>query len=179
MNDLNPLPWIAEVSRRARAPILAFALLLLPGLAAADDGSGNRTGWVANLTPVLILASGDYRFGGGADPEVRYCFDLGGARLSAGGRVGMYYARNVFGVTAMPTLRLTVPIGRVDPYLAAGVGHGWLTESGHEGVATMARLGFVYRFSKRFAAGLEATYQKLDRSNYQFWSFGSAMAFGL
>lgn len=163
--------------RRARAPLLALALLLIPALAAAGD-PGARTGWVANLTPVLVLPSGDFRLGGGADPEFRYCFDLGGVRLSAGGRVGLYYAKNVFGVTAMPTLRVTVPAGRFDPYLAGGVGYGWLTESGHTDLAAMARGGFVYHFTQRFSAGLEATYQKLDGSALAFWSFGSAMAFG-
>ncbi|MFO0582524.1 MAG: hypothetical protein U0229_09645 [Anaeromyxobacter sp.] len=157
--------------------LLALSALLAPALAAAE-GPPNRTGWVANFTPVLILAHGDDRFGGGADPEVRYCLDLGGVRVSAGARVGVYYAKNVLGVTAMPTLRLTVPVGRVEPYLAAGMGYGWETESGYSNLATMSRGGFVYRFSKGFSAGLEATYQKIEGSEHRFWSFGSAMAFG-
>lgn len=78
----------------------------------------------------------------------------------------------------MPTLRLTVPVGRVEPYVAAGVGYGWLTESGHSDLATMARLGTVYRFSRSFALGLEGTYQKLDGSSFEFWSFGSSVVFG-
>lgn len=177
MYEFDALRRNAQVSRHVRAPLLALAVLLLPATAAAED-LGDRTGWVANLTPVLIFASGDDRLGGGADPELRYCFDLGGARLSAGGRVGLYYAKNVFGVTAMPTLRLTVPVGRVEPYVAAGLGYGWLTESGHSDLATMARLGTVYRFSRSFALGLEGTYQKLDGSSFEFWSFGSSVVFG-
>jgi len=177
MNHLHAFARLSTLPRRARRLLLALALLLVPALAAAVD-PGNKTGWVANFTPVLVLGNGDHDLGGGADPELRYCFDLGGVRLSAGGRVGLYYAKDVFGVTAMPTLRLTVPVGRFDPYVAAGLGYGWLTELGHSDLATMARGGFVYHFGKRFSAGLEATYQKLDGSALEFWSFGSAMAFG-
>jgi hypothetical protein len=179
MRKLSSLVSPAEAPRRALGPLLALAVLLLPGLAAAVDRAGNRTGWVANFTPVVLFARGDYRFGGGADPELRYCFDYDRVRLSAGGRVGAYYARNLFGVTAMPTLRLTVPIGPVEPYAAAGMGYGWLTESGHADLATMGRFGSTYRFSRRFAVGLEGTYQRLNGSNFRFWSFGSAVAFNL
>jgi hypothetical protein len=179
MGTLSSSDATAEARRRVLGPILALALLLLPGLAAADEETRNKTGWVANVTPVLLFANGPYEFGGGADPELRYCFDHASFRLSAGGRVGAYYARNLFGVTAMPTLRLTVPVGRWDPYAAAGMGYGWLTESGHGDLATMARLGLVYHFSRRFSAGLEGTYQKLNGSNFKFWSFGSALAFTL
>jgi hypothetical protein len=43
----------------------------------------------------------------------------------------------------------------------------------------MGRLGFVYRFSERFAVGLEGTLQQLDGSSYRFPSVGSMMSFHL
>ena len=39
------------------------------------------------MTPVLVLPEDEYRFGGGTDPELKCTLDLGGARLSGGGRV--------------------------------------------------------------------------------------------
>jgi hypothetical protein len=156
---------------------IAALSLLLPVHAAAAGES--RSGWSINLTPVLLLPSGNDRFGGGVDPEVKYTFDLGEARLSAGGRVGAYYAKNLFGVTVMPTLRLMVPIGRFEPYAAIGLGYGWLPDIGQDGFATMGRLGFVYRFSERFVIGLEGTTQRLNGSRYRIPSDGSMMSFQL
>jgi hypothetical protein len=173
MKNLETL--IAALSRRAPMMILA-ALLLSAHVAAAEE---KPSGWSVNFTPVLILPKADYSLGGGVDPELKYTFDLGDARLSVGGRVGAYYAKNLFSVTAMPTLRLTVPIGHVEPYAAIGLGYGWLPATGGDGLATMGRLGFVYRFSERFAIGVEGTLQQIEGSSYRFPSFGSMMSFHL
>lgn len=176
MNNHSTFESIARASRRALAPALALAVLLLAGSTAkAQDNSG----WSLNFTPVLLLPTDEYRFGGGADPELKYTFDFGGARLSAGGRVGAYYAKNLFGVTAMPTLRLMVPIGPVEPYASFGVGYGWLPKIEHDDFAMMSRLGVVFRFSKSFALGVEGTVQKIDGSAFRFPSFGSMMNFNL
>ncbi len=125
---------------------LILAALLLPGTAAAavepivDDGAkatprdaaskdddGSR--WSINFTPVLLFPQDEYRWGGGVDPELNYTYDLGSVHLSAGGRWGAYYAKNLFGTVAMPTLRLMVPIGSVEPYVSVGAGYGWLRSS--------------------------------------------------
>jgi hypothetical protein len=177
MKNLSTVTSIADTSRRTLAPFLALAmLLLLPAVAAAAE---NKSGLSLNFTPVLIFPTSDYRLGGGVDPELKYTLDLGAVRLSAGGRVGTYYAKNLFGVTVMPTLRVMVPAGPVEPYAAVGMGYGWLPKSGHEDLAMMARLGVVFRFSKRFAIGVEGTLQQLDGSNFRFPSLGSMMSFDL
>jgi hypothetical protein len=128
---------------------------------------------------VLILPEDGYGWGGGADPELKQTWDLGWGRLSAGGRLGAYYAKNQFGATLMPTVRLTVPVGSLEPYVSAGMGYGWLPKSGHASFATMARVGFVYRFSKKVAIGVETTVQQVHGSNFGFPSVGSMMAFDL
>jgi hypothetical protein len=79
----------------------------------------------------------------------------------------------------MPTLRLLVPVGPVEPYVAFGMGYGWLPNSQHGDFATMSRLGVVFRFSERFAIGLEGTLQRLDHSAYRFASFGSMVSLDL
>lgn len=173
----NPGTSPAAAARHAPRMLLALAALLLSvQVAAAEE---DHSGWSINFTPVLILPSGGYRFGWGVDPELKYTLDLGEARLSAGGRVGAFHAKSQFSLTLMPTLRVTVPLGRVEPYAAVGLGYGWLPETGRDGLAAMGRLGLVYRFSERFAIGVEGTIQRLDGSRHQFPSFGSMMSFSL
>ena len=156
--------------------VIAAVLLWLPTPAAALP---NKSGWSINFTPVVMFADEHHRFGGGADPELKYTLDLGGARLSAGGRISGHYAKNLFGVTVMPTLRLTMPVGPVEPYVSFGMGYGWLPSVGHGDFATMSRLGVVFRFSERFAIGVEGTLQKLDHSTFRFPSFGSMISLDL
>jgi len=175
MKKHNTLVSIASTFRRALAPLTGLAILLFPALAAAEDESG----WSLNFTPVVLLPKDDYHVGGGTDPELKYTRDLGGVSLSAGGRVGGYYAKNLFGVTVMPTLRVTLPLGAVEPYLAGGVGYGWLPKIDHESLATMARFGTVFHFSDSFAIGIEGTLQKVYGSNYSFPAIGSMMSFDL
>jgi len=159
------------------AIVIFAAVLLFANVAAAEEKKPSN--WSINFTPVLILPSGDEGLGGGVDPEMKYTLDLGDARLSIGGRLGAYYAKNLFSWTLMPTLRLMVPMGSFEPYASVGLGYGWLPDAGREGVAAMGRLGFVYRFSERFAIGLEGTLQQVDGSSYRFASFGSMVSFHL
>ena len=151
-------------------------LLLVSSVASAAERSD---GWSLNFTPTVIFPKGEYRFGGGLDPEVKYTYDVAGIRLSAGGRISGYYARNLFGFSAMPTLRVMVPIGPLEPYASLGMGYGWLPELGHNHLATMARLGVVFRFCENIAIGAEGTLQKIYGSSYDITSLGSMMAFKL
>jgi hypothetical protein len=153
---------------------LAAALLLAPSAAKAEE---SYTGWSINFTPVLVAPKGEYRWGGGADPEIKYTIDREGARLSAGLRIGGYYAKNLFGITAMPTLRITVPVGRVEPYASFGMGYGWIPKQSEEGVATMSRLGVVFRVNEKWALGLEGTLQQIEDTAFSFPSLGSAVTF--
>jgi hypothetical protein len=175
MNERNSFSSLAATFRRMLASSVGLAALLMPALASADDASG----WSLNFTPVLLLPRDDYRVGGGTDPEVKYTSDLGAVRVSAGGRVGGYYAKNLFGVTVMPTLRVTLPLGAVEPYLAGGVGYGWLPDIDHQALATMARFGTVFHFSESFSIGLEGTLQEVHDSKFSFPAVGSMMAIDL
>jgi hypothetical protein len=170
-SSVSPL----ATSRRLLAPALGLAVLLLSGAAAAEEASR----WTFNFTPVVVFPKDDYRVGGGTDPELRYTRDLGGVRWSAGGRVGAYYAKNLFGVTVMPTLRAALPLGPIEPYLAGGVGYGWLPTIERDGLATMARFGTVFHFSDSFSIGVEATLQQVHGSQFEFPSFGSMMSIDL
>jgi hypothetical protein len=167
---------LARFQSLAAASIVTLLALALPETAAAEE---NKSGWSLNLTPVLLPANDRYDFGGGADPELKYTLDLGGALLSAGARTAGYYAKNLFGMTVMPTLRLTVPVGPVEPYAAFGMGYGFIPKTSHGDFASMSRLGIVFRFSESFALGVEGTFQKLDGSAFRFPSFGSMLSIDL
>lgn len=182
MNNHSTSVSITTEIKRALAAAMTTAVLALPAVAAAEeetqeDAYHYSSGWSLNLTPVLIFGHGSYRFGGGADPELKYTADLGQVRLSAGARVGAYYAKNLFGLTAMPTLRVAMPTGDLEPYVAFGMGYGWLPRIEHSDMASMSRVGFVYHFSQSFALGLEGTLQKIDGSNFSFPSVGSMASF--
>jgi hypothetical protein len=123
-----------------------------------------------------LAAHDEYRFGGGVDPELKYTLDRVGVRLSAGLRVGGYYAKNLFGITAMPTFRMMVPVGPVEPYVSFGMGYGWLPKIEHADIATMSRIGVVFRISESIGLGVEGTIQKIDGSDFAFPSFGSAVS---
>jgi hypothetical protein len=175
MKQLNTSNSTRATSPRLLASSLGLAVLLLSGFAAAAE----EPAWTFNFTPVVVLPKDDYRVGGGTDPELRYTRDLGGVSWSAGGRVGAYYAKNLFGVTVMPTLRATLPLGPVEPYLAGGVGYGWLPTIERDGLATMVRFGTVFHFSDSLSIGVEGTLQKIHGSNFEFPSFGSMMSIDL
>lgn len=172
-------PLFSRAARHAVVPLLALTSLLVSDTAAAADDDADKSGWSLNFTPVLVFPKGEYRWGGGADPELKYTLDLGKAHLSAGTRVGAYYAKNLFGVTAMPTLRMMVPVGDLEPYVAFGMGYGWLPKPRHSDIATMSRFGLVYRFSAKFALGVEATVQEIHASKWRFPSLGSMVSFEL
>lgn len=169
------------------AVVSAMGTLSIPGAAlAAESASASTlnqtptrsyTGWSLNFTPAVIGPKGGHGWGGGLDPEVKYTVDSGAARISAGLRVGGYYANDLWGLMAMPTLRVTAPIGPVEPYAAFGLGYGWLLERSDEGIASMSRLGVVFRLSERFTLGLEGTLQQIARTDFEFASLGSMVAF--
>jgi hypothetical protein len=75
------------------------------------------------------------------------------------------------------TLRITAPVGRVEPYASFGMGYGWIPKEGEEDIATMSRLGVVFRVSDSLGLGLEGTLQKVERSEFRFPSLGSAITF--
>lgn len=173
MRNQSTFHTIANVSRHVLAASLALAALLFAGTASAED---EKSGWSLNFTPVLVAPHDDYRWGGGVDPELKYTLDRGGVRLSGGLRVGGYYAKNLFGITAMPTLRLTVPVGPVEPYVSFGMGYGWLPKIEYSDIAAMSRIGVVFRVSESLGLGIEGTVQKIDGSDFAFPSFGSAVS---
>lgn len=156
--------------------MLAFSLLVIPKIASAAQA---YPGWSLNFTPVIIPSGKGYRSGGGLDPEVKYTFLLKTVNVSAGLRVGGYRAKNLLGWMAMPTVRLTLPIGKFEPYAAFGQGYGRIPKLNYDDVAIMSRVGFFVHISEKWGLGLEGTYQKIEGSPFRFSSYGSMVSFDL
>jgi hypothetical protein len=125
MNNHRTSVSFRRAGRLASGSLLTLALLASPHAQATENQVAARaadpvikrdhTGWSFNATPVLIVPENGYGWGGGADPEVKYTFAFGWARLSAGARIGAYYAADQFGLSATPTVRAMVPIGNFEP----------------------------------------------------------------
>jgi hypothetical protein len=176
MTNLSNFDSLANNARRALTSALALAALLSPAAASAAE---DHSGWSWNFTPVLILPKGDHHLGGGVDPELQYTLDQGLVRWSAGFRIGGYYAYDMLGVTTMPTGRVSVPLGPVEPYASFGMGYGWLPQAGERGVATLSRLGIIFHFSDRLAVGVEGSLQNIYGTDFHFPSLGSMVSFDL
>lgn len=159
--------------------VLIAVLFLVLGVSEVATAKSGHEGWMLNLTPAVVSQDESYRFGWGVDPEVRYVFGVGESYLSFGVRVAGYDAKNMIGWMAMPTLRVTKPIGALDFYLAAGFGQGSIPKLEHSDRAEMYRAGFYYHFSDSVGIGVEGTYQKIANSSFEFFSMGSMIAFEL
>jgi len=155
--------------------VLAFFPLAFPWAAHAD---GDQATWHFNFTPALVSAHDGYGLGGGVDPELRVGIGQEGMNASVGVRAGAYWAKNQFGWVAMPTLRLTLPLGSWETYGSGGLGYGWLPRSQFSDFAKMVRVGLVHHFSAQFSLGAEGTYQEIVHSNFQLFSMGSMISFG-
>lgn len=115
-------------------------------------------GWRFSLSPGLLIPvrGGPITFAFGAD--LRYGFELGPVVLAPGVRFGARLTAKPHVYMSYATLRLTVPLGIVGPYVIAGIGGGWI---GEPAFAYLAGGGFMVHVGTRFGIGAEATLQSL------------------
>jgi hypothetical protein len=120
------------------------------------------------LTPALLISPRyeALRFAFGAD--LRYGFVLPRVIIAPGIRLGAVLLTPPRVFTSFATVRFTFPKGRFGPYVIGGVGGGY-TDRPSPGV--LGGCGFMVHF-KRFAAGLEATFQNLFNTPYQVATIG-------
>jgi hypothetical protein len=153
------------------------AVVMLAVLAATQVHAKETVGgWHFNMTPTIVVTK-DHTTGIGADPELRYNYKLANVFLSVGGRTGIYYAQDLFGVTLMPTAQLTVPGETFDTYIAFGHGVGTLPNNDHTDKATMSKVGVLIHFTEKFSLSIEGTNQNIYNSEFSFVSFGSAVIY--
>jgi hypothetical protein len=161
--------------------LITLAVLgALPRQAHAESAaeSANR-GLHTGFGPVLLLPSGGGSVGGGLNFELRYGIDADPLIIAPGGRLAGYYLDKRFIGTAMPTLRVTVPIGPLAPFLVGGVGGGWISNPGESGLALLGGGGLMIHFGRVLAIGAEASYQTITGTGFKVLSIGPSIAIGL
>jgi len=173
----------ARALRRDRAAFAAAMLAVCaPSAASAYDESSAAV--VANeglhfgLGPVLLIPPDGRPVGGGLDFDLRYGIGIDPIILAPGGRLAGYFISGRFIGTAMPTGRVTFPLGPFAPFLVGGAGGGWITNPSEGGVALLAGGGLMIHVGRFFAIGAEAAYQVITSTEFQELAIGPSILFG-
>lgn len=138
-----------------------------------------NTGLHMGFGPVLLVPTDNGPLGGGLDFDLRYGIGAGPFIIAPGGRLAGYYISRRFVGMAMPTARITIPLGPLAPFLVGGVGPGWISNPSEGGVALMGGGGLMVHFGRILAVGAEATYQTITSTELKSWALGPSIAIGL
>ncbi len=140
--------------------------------------SANR-GLKIGIGPTILFPmreNGPY--GGGLDLEGRYGIKAGPTVLAPGGLLGGYLISSRFIGVAMPTFRVTLPVGPLAPYVLGGLGGGWISNPSEGGLAYLAGGGMMIHFGRIVAIGAELSYRKITNTEFGGWALGPAISFG-
>jgi hypothetical protein len=164
--------------------VVALGLVASSRQAHAQE-EGDNAAMAANrglrigLGPTLLLPARDGGpYGGGLTLDGRYGIKAGPTVLAPGGRLSGYLQSSRFVGVAMPTFRVTVPVGPLAPYLVGGVGGGWISNPSDGGVALLGGGGLMIHFGRIFAIGAEATYQTITNTGFDTVVIGPSIQFG-
>lgn len=130
------------------------------------------------LGPELLLPTDNGPMGGGLVLDGRYGFRAGPTVLAPGGRLGGYIISSRFAGTAMPTFRITLPVGPLAPFAVGGVGIGGLSNPGESGLAWLGGGGLMIHFGRVLAIGAEITYQRITDTELETLGIGPSIQFG-
>lgn len=130
------------------------------------------------LGPELLLPTDNGPMGGGLVLDGRYGFRAGPTVLAPGGRLGGYIISSRFAGTAMPTFRITLPVGPLAPFAVGGVGIGGLSNPGESGLAWLGGGGLMIHFGRVLAIGAEITYQRITGTEFETLGIGPSIQFG-
>lgn len=170
---------------RCAAAFLLFALFLAAKPARADEEEGDSVAMRANkgfklgIGPTILFPNrpgGPY--GGGLALDGRYGIEAGPTVLAPGARLAGYAISGRFIGIAMPTFRVTLPVGPLAPFVVGGVGGGWISNPSEGGVALLGGGGLMIHFGSVFAIGAEATYQTITGTELGGLTIGPAIAIG-
>jgi hypothetical protein len=116
--------------------------------------------------------------GGGVVFDGRYGFRAGPTVLAPGGRLAGYIISSRFVGTAMPTFRVTLPVGPLAPYVVGGIGAGGLSNPSESGLALLGGGGLMIHFGRIVAVGAELTYQRITGTEFESLGIGPSLQFG-
>lgn len=169
-----------------RSGLAALAFLVATGVATTASAqeerdsaatSANR-GLRIGLGPTLLVPSDGGPLGGGATLDGRYGIVAGPTVLAPGGRVAGYGISGRFVGEAMPTFRVTLPVGPLAPYVVGGVGGGWLSNPSESGLALMGGGGLMIHLGRIVAVGAEITYERITGTEVEWLAIGPSIVFG-
>lgn len=170
------LKVIASFSAFAAASAVFFCT---PSEARAESAAeAANKGFKLGLGPIVLVPTDGGPLGGGLILDARYGIGVGPLILGPGGRLSGYFISGRFIGTAMPTLRLTVPIGPLAPFILGGVGGGWLSNPSEGGVALLGGGGLMIHVGRVLAVGVEATYQAVTGTEFKTLAIGPALSIG-
>jgi hypothetical protein len=167
----------------ALAGAIATATLLAAPSASAQE-EGESAAMYANkrlhlgFGPELLLPSDGGPLGGGLVLDGRYGIQAGPTVLAPGARLGGYVISSRFVGTAMPTFRVTLPLGPLAPFVMGGLGFGGLSNPGESGLAILAGGGLMLHFGRVFAIGAEITYQRITNTEFEVLGIGPSIHIG-
>jgi hypothetical protein len=173
---------------KTRLAIIASTFVI--GLSAASPQTANaqeerdsvameaNKGFRFGFGPTLLVPSDGGPMGGGLVLDGRYGIKAGPTVLAPGGRLGGYVISSRFVGTAMPTFRITLPIGPLAPYALGGLGFGGLTNKGETGLAYLGGGGLMIHFGRIFALGAEITYERITGTEFESIGIGPSIHIG-
>jgi hypothetical protein len=167
--------WSTLVTLGLATGIATPALAYDKESAAVQANSGLHLGF----TPILLVPTDGGPLGGGLAFDLRYGIEADPVIIAPGGRLAGYAISERFVGIAMPTARVTIPLGPLAPFLIGGVGGGWLSNPGESGVALLGGGGLMVHFGHVLAIGAEATYETITTTEIKAWAFGPAIAIAL
>lgn len=136
-----------------------------------------NTGFVTS-TGLAVLVPDEGSVGGGLEISARYGVPMGPVVLAPGARVGGYYLPERLIGILMPTLRVTLPLGPLAPYVHGGVGGGALSNPGDSGVAWLGGGGLMIHFGGVVSIGAEVNYEGITGTGFKVLSIGPALVIG-
>jgi hypothetical protein len=142
--------------------------------AAMSANKGLRFGF----GPELLLPADGGPMGGGLVVDGRYGIKAGPTVLAPGGRLSGYVISSRFAGTAMPTFRITLPVGPLAPFAVGGLGYGGLSNPGQSGLAVLGGGGLMIHFGRVIAVGAEATYQRITGTEFEVLGIGPSLHIG-
>ena len=176
MSRFRPLPVAV-----AATLVASMSLVASPASAQEERESAamqaNR-GLRFGLGPEILLPTDSGPMGGGLVLDGRYGIKAGPTVLAPGGRLGGYLISSRFAGTAMPTFRITLPVGPLAPFAVGGIGIGGMSNPGESGLAWLGGGGLMIHFGRVLAIGAEITYQRITGTEFETLGIGPSIQFG-
>lgn len=168
--------------------VLALAAALFPAAARAQQRYAEptareivvayNTGLRFSLAPGVIVPRGSGRVGLSVAADLRYGIETGPVIVAPGVRLSGFFPSGFVALTALGTMRLTLPLGPVGPYVLGGAGPGYLSEPSRAGFAYQGGGGVMIHIGRSFALGVEATYLGITNSDFRALFVGPSLLLG-